>query len=242
MIKEDLNILPQDRVGFNFENTENIKLSFGISFRRYDQYSPELILAALERVLQSNERFFVDENLVINIDHVKVPIGYGRRQHIGKSSEEFFKLHKNSMFINELKDEHSSLCLATAIVVSIAYATNINLYNSLTYKRNYLDLIGAAQKFCSDSGVDLSNGGGIDEFIKFQNFIGTEYRMTVFMSRDGHNIYFKSCHFGYKYTINLLLDNEHYSVILGQQLYLPHHTSVNIVLLPILHDWVIENV
>lgn len=38
--------------------------------------------------------------------------------------------------------------------------------------------------------------------------------ITVFTSRDGRSIYFKSCHSNYKYTINLLLDCEHYSVVL----------------------------
>lgn len=75
-------------------------------------------------------------------------------------------------------------------------------------------MIEAAKTLCQNASVDLSNGGSIDEIIQFQNYLGRDFRITVFNSRDGKNVYFKSCHTNYKYTINLLLDCEHYSVIL----------------------------
>lgn len=56
-IKQDLNVHPADRIGINFANSEDAKLNFAFSFRRFDQYTPHLILTGLESVLESNTRF-----------------------------------------------------------------------------------------------------------------------------------------------------------------------------------------
>lgn len=97
--KSELSLEGHDKVGFSFNNTENEKISFNISFRRFDQYSSELILSALNNVLQSNTNFLHDDNLIINIDAIKMPIGYGRKTFIGKNSVDFYKIHKNSIFV-----------------------------------------------------------------------------------------------------------------------------------------------
>lgn len=213
-VSNDLDIQPADRVGINFANLENDKLNFAFSFRRFDQYSPDLILNGLESVLQSNTRFFLDDCLVIKVDHYSLPVGYGRRSHVGKTSDENFKLHKSSIFNPILESQHNTLCLAVSIVVARAYKTDINQFNFFTYSRNYSDLIDASKELCQNADVDLTNGGSIDEIIKFQNFLGCDFRITVFSSRDGKSVYFKSCHTNYIHTINLLLDYEHYSAIL----------------------------
>lgn len=56
-IRDELNIQPQDRVGFSFNNDTNNYIDFSLSFRRFDQYNSTLILSALENVLQSNSKF-----------------------------------------------------------------------------------------------------------------------------------------------------------------------------------------
>lgn len=213
-IAKDLNVKPADRVGINFANSNNDKLNFAFSFRRYDQYNSQIILNGLENVIQSNSRFFLDDTLVVRIDHVTIPVGYGRRSHVGKTTDEYFKLHKSSIFNPVLKPEHSTICLAVALVVARAYATDINQYNFLTYNRNYDALIISAENLCRDANVNLVNGGSIDEIIQFQDHLGCDFRITVFSSRDGKQKYFKSCHPNYKYVINLLLDSEHYSIVL----------------------------
>lgn len=212
----ELKIAPQDRVGIVFTNTNCVKAHFSISFRRFDQYSPDVILNELEAVIQSNTEFFVDDNLLVNIDHVKIPVGFGRRTHVGKTRENYFKIHKRSIFSPELKEIHYGLCLPVSIVIAIAYTSDDpNRYNYITYNGNYDDLILEAQTLATSAGVDLGSGSSIDEIIKFQNHLGMDYRITVFLTRDGKKIYFKSCHTNYKHTINLLLDNDHYSVILN---------------------------
>lgn len=95
VIKSDLNITSQDRIGINFANPDNEKINFVFSFRRFDQYNPEMILSGLENVIQSNSKLFLENNLSVNVDHVKIPLGFGRRCYIGKSNDEYFKIHKS---------------------------------------------------------------------------------------------------------------------------------------------------
>lgn len=70
-------------------------------------------------------------------------MGFGRRSHIGKLSEAYYRMHKR--YEPELKLEHNTMCLAVAIVIARAYALDINLCNFLTYKTNYDDLITTAR-------------------------------------------------------------------------------------------------
>lgn len=85
--------------------------------------------------------------LSINVDVVKVPVGYGRRNFIGKSTDTFLKIHKHSIYNPTLKPEHDTLCLAAAIVVSRAYATDVNQFNFLTDYQNYEDLISETKNY-----------------------------------------------------------------------------------------------
>lgn len=131
-IASELNVKSADRVGINFANVSDDKLNFAFSFRRFDQYSADLILSGLENVLQSNPNFLLDDCLVIKVDHFPVPVGYGRRSHVGKSTVEYFKLHKSSNFNPKLESDHNTMCLAVCIVVGRAYATDLNQYNFFT--------------------------------------------------------------------------------------------------------------
>lgn len=215
LVEKELNISPLDRVGLVFTNANNVQINFSISFRPFNQYNPDVLLIELDKVMQSNINFFIDDSLIVNFDHVKIPIGYGRRAYVGKSSDDYYKLHKRSIYNPFLEPNDNNMCLAVALAIAIAHNEDTNRYNMLTYAKNYHDLIAEAHQLCRNAQVDLQYGGGIFEIKEFQDYLGCDYRITVFASRDGRNIYFKSCHQNYKYSINLLLDQNHYSVILN---------------------------
>lgn len=209
-----LDIEPQDRVGIAFQNIECDKTSFNISFRRFDQYSAEVVLSALAIVLQSNINFLVDDNLVINVDHVRVPTGGSRRSCVGKTKEDFLKIHNRSIFAPNLRAEDGNICLPVALVIGVAFndgAIGQNFYNRLTYPPNHRDLITEAKKLARAADVNYINGCGIDEIRKFEEYFSNSYNLNVYASRDGRNIYHKSNR--NKKHINLLLDNNHYSLI-----------------------------
>lgn len=91
---------------------------------------------------RSGVAFLHERNLIINMDHVKIPVGYGNRSHIGKSSDRYFKLHKKSIFSPNLRDEDYCLCLAVSIIVAIAHSIgNLSKYYYLTYAGHYNELI-----------------------------------------------------------------------------------------------------
>lgn len=215
LLEIDMKISPQDRVGFIFSNGENDKINFGISFRRFDQYSADLILSLLDVVLQSNTNFLLDDTLVISVDVIKVPIGFGRRTNIGKSFEDFYKVHRKSIYLPNITAEDGNICLAVAVLLGKIYADgeiNQNLYNSLVYPQNHDDLVNQSNKLAQDAGVNLVDGGGLDEIMKFQEYLSNEYNLTVYSSRDGRSVYYKSPYKNRK-NINLLLDNNHFSLI-----------------------------
>ena len=50
----------------------------GISLRRKDQLSAEVIWSVFEKVSQSNSRFNALDTLVVNVNSVKMPAGFGK--------------------------------------------------------------------------------------------------------------------------------------------------------------------
>jgi len=57
----------------------------GISFRMKDPLSTDVIWSAIERVSQSNSRFNVLETLIVTVHSVKLPVGLGGMETLGRS-------------------------------------------------------------------------------------------------------------------------------------------------------------
>ncbi|KAK5644649.1 hypothetical protein RI129_005949 [Pyrocoelia pectoralis] len=70
---------PSDRVGVVLRNPNFPDKPIGLSFRRVDQLSVGVIMSLLEKVMQSNASFFSSDLLVLNVDRVRIPVGYGRK-------------------------------------------------------------------------------------------------------------------------------------------------------------------
>jgi hypothetical protein len=67
-----------DMVGITISNEDNVQdRAIGISFRRRDQLTPDVILSVFGKVAQSNARFNALDKLILNIHSVKMPIGNG---------------------------------------------------------------------------------------------------------------------------------------------------------------------
>lgn len=215
LIKEKSCIEPCDRVGFSFLNVENDKIAFNISFRRFDQYTPEVIMSALDNVLQSNTQFLIDDALIINVDHVRVPVGYGRRTFVGKSLNDYMRIHKFTVLSPKLWAQHNNICLPVAIFLGMLYANgdvDQNKLNYFTYSQNYDEMIENAKRIADQANVDYQNGCSIDEILKFEEYLKFEYNLTVYNSRNGKSVYRKSKYTNKKH-INLLLESEHYILI-----------------------------
>ena len=68
-----------DMVGISIRNEVNMRdKAIGISFRRKDQLSTDVILNVWQNVTQSNSRFNALDKLVFGVHSVKMPVGFGR--------------------------------------------------------------------------------------------------------------------------------------------------------------------
>jgi hypothetical protein len=68
-----------DMVGITIHNEVNLlNKSFGISFRRRDQISDEVIWSVFSKVAQSNGRYNALDRMIVVIHSVNMPVGFGK--------------------------------------------------------------------------------------------------------------------------------------------------------------------
>ena len=73
------NVDDSDMVGVTIHNAVNLlDKAIGISFRRKDQLSEEVIWSVFSKVAQSNARFNAMDRLIVVVQSVKMPVGFGK--------------------------------------------------------------------------------------------------------------------------------------------------------------------
>ena len=65
-------------------NSHQLDKTISLPFLQRERLTPEFerFLAAIERVVQSNEQFTLDDSVNVNVVHVEMPKGSGRKQHV----------------------------------------------------------------------------------------------------------------------------------------------------------------
>ncbi|KAK4877635.1 hypothetical protein RN001_010141 [Aquatica leii] len=182
---------PSDRVGIVLRNDNFPEKPIGISFRRRDQLNSKIIMATLEKVLQSNANFFAADSLRLHVDRVTLPVGNGgasRDRMAGVSYEEFCR-RKRGIIVVENSD---TLCLARALVLAMAWTSKDPLIHSLQLAGN-LQTKERAEKLCRTANVDLSNGGTREHIQQFQHHL-VDYTIVVYNNRLGKYFIFYSIH------------------------------------------------
>jgi hypothetical protein len=103
------------------------ELDFPITmpFMKVSQLLVETLLQEIERVLQSNEQFVLDDSLDIEITHVKLPTGGMKTQFV--DLERFLKTKQCILTIKN-KD---NICCARALVTAKARVENHAKWNSI---------------------------------------------------------------------------------------------------------------
>ena len=89
----------------------------GISFRRKDQLSADVVWNAFEKVFQSNSRFDALDTHVITVHSVRMPVGFGKCAIKSRGRPLSVMVHLKTSIV-EVKAEEN--CLAHALVISIA--------------------------------------------------------------------------------------------------------------------------
>ena len=196
----------RDLVGLRILNTENVQDKvFGISLRRRDQLKPDVVWAVLGKVIQSNARFGLSDRLEVHLDHVRMPVGNGREKTKGRSLDVLSAIKRSIVLVKA-----AFLCMAHALVIAISNVNSDPKYKSY---RNGYGLNKPVEDLLKAPGVDLSNGGGLEELQQFQDYL-TDYKIVVFDGLSPDRLIFSgNSHWAKKLYLLYDSDNGHYNVI-----------------------------
>ena len=152
-VTEDMN--PNDQVRFIL-SSDQLQTPIVIPFCSLEELTTEKVLSHVEKVVQSNEEFCLNNTVNIDLIRVEMPQGSGRSQRNIVDIREYLKKKKSVIPINN-KD---NLCLARALVVSIArieqdprYA-QIRRPDSTVQRERAFDLHEAANVPLGPCGLD----------------------------------------------------------------------------------------
>ncbi|XP_063934061.1 uncharacterized protein LOC135145859 [Zophobas morio] len=177
--------------------------------------SADVILDVISVVLQSNAEFFTSDYLSIQVDRVRPPAGYGTSAINGKAvSFNEYSVTKNSIYVI---DNQGTDCLGMALVVAKMYCDSNNDRKSLkqfSQARGKILLQTLAAELCRASNVCLINGGNYVQLNDFQEYL-SDYTIVVYSSRVGNSVYFEGPRAPGKKCLNLIMENNHYNVILS---------------------------
>ena len=159
-------------LGHGRDNEVNLQdRAIGISFRRRDQLSENVIWSVFEKVAQSNARFNALANLLVEVYSIRMPVGFVAMMTKGRSLSVMAHLKK---CIVEVKAKEK--CLAHALVIAVAKLTKDPDYKAFRQGRQIRPRV---DRLLDTTGIDLTKGGAIPEVTRFQEHF-TEYRIVVY--------------------------------------------------------------
>jgi len=133
--------LRDEMVGITIQNQVNQNdKPIGITFRRKDQLSGEVIWSVFEKVSPSNARFNALDTLVVTVHSVKMPLSV--------------MAHLKSSIVEVNAEEN---CLALALIIAIARVENNANYKAYRQGRKLRPVVEA---LLQQTGMDLTRGGG----------------------------------------------------------------------------------
>ena len=121
---------PNDQVRFVLRS-DQLQTPISIPFLPVEKLTTEKVLSQVEKVIQSNEEFRLNDTVNIDITHVEMPQGSGKSKlkRTTYDIREHLKKKKSLITINNKDD----LCLARALVVSIARIEKDPLYDQIRH-------------------------------------------------------------------------------------------------------------
>ena len=201
-------IKDRDQIHFVLR-TEQLETPIALPFMSRAQFTPERVFAAVERVVQSNREFRLNDTVHVNVWHVEMPEGSGRSKN--KRTELNAKKYLHDTRSVVVIKNHDDLCLARALVVAIARVENAPNYD-------YLRRIDRAQQIKArelhiEAGVPFGPCG-LEEVRLFQRHL-TRYEINIVSLLQNNTIIYPPPTQAApdKTPLYLLLHNNHYDVI-----------------------------
>jgi hypothetical protein len=108
-----------------------------------------------------------------------MPVGNGREKTKGRSLSVLSAIKRSIVVVKA-----AFLCLAHALVIATARVTSDLKYESYKHGRCQQKPV---ENLLNASGVDLTNGGGLEEFRQFREYL-SDYKIVVFdgLRPDSH--------------------------------------------------------
>jgi hypothetical protein len=153
-------------------NSHQLDKSISLPFLQRDRLTPERFLAAVERVVQSNDQFTLDDSVSVNVVHVEMPQGAGRKRRDVVNLESYLTKKRGIVQIKNIDE----LCCARAIIVAKAKLDKDPQYKSIVSRTGTLQ-DRLAHQLHESAGVPLGSCG-IAEVKKFQTAL-PGYQLNV---------------------------------------------------------------
>ena len=198
---------PNDKVRFILRS-EQLDTPISLPFMTVDDLTTERVFSQIERVIQSNQEFRLNDTVTIDINHVKTPEGRGRSKRTIFNIRDHLKKKGSIILINNTDD----LCLARALAVSIARIENDPKYNHI---RNPRRPVQRERAFDLHQAANVPLGPcGIDEVKLFQNYL-VNYQIIVVSGMHNNSIIYPPQPPGTdeKPIISLYYHDNHFDVI-----------------------------
>ena len=197
----------KDQVRFVLRS-EQLDTPISMPFMPVVQLTAERVFSQIERVIQSNRDFRLNDTVTIDIIHVEAPQGSGRSKCNVLNIKDF--LHKKRSIITIQNNDN--LCLARALVVAIAKIEKVPNYKNML-KPGYKILERKAKELHEAAKVPLGPCG-IPEVELFQKYL-TNYEINIVSGNHNNSIiYPPKPSAGNNVTpIYLYLHDNHYDVI-----------------------------
>jgi hypothetical protein len=192
-----------DQVRFVLHSPQ-LEKPISLPFMALSRLTTERILAQIERVIQSNHEFRLNDSVKVNLVHVEMPNG-GTGTKRSEINLEKHLINKRAIVRIQNKDD---LCLARALVVSIAKIENDSRYKVIANHRASLQEC-LAHDLHEKAGVPIGSCG-IDEVKQFQAY-WTDYQINVVSKEHQNSIIFSGP--DKEKRIYLFLHDKHFDVI-----------------------------
>ena len=127
-VTKDMN--PKDQVRFVLRS-DQLQSAISIPFCSLEELTVEKVLSRVEKVIQSNEDFRLNTTVNIDVIRVEMPQGSGKSKRTTLNIRDYLKKKGSVITINN-KD---NLCLARALVTSIARIEKDPRYKSILHSR-----------------------------------------------------------------------------------------------------------
>ena len=202
------NMNEKDQVRFVLRS-DQLDTPISMPFMAVEQLTPERVFSQIERVIQSNRDFRLNDTVTVDIIHVEAPQGSGRSKRTTLNISEY--LHKKGSVIT-INNNNDNLCLARALVVAVARIEKDPKFKTLINSRKGTQQIKAMELH---QAANVPFGPcGLPEVDLFQKYL-TSYEINIVSGNHNDSIIYppKPSTNNNVTPIYLYLHDNHYDVI-----------------------------